>query len=212
MKQSFSWQNSLFILCENQGKEIRPPLNPNNREIKIMLGKWHLMPFTRVASHHQCCLSTAALKVHIGWAFQQDSCYIHIASLCYNMETTIKKTYKIFIIQLVYDKLMWEWNILLTYLNYSCSKATDNRLEASEQSIRTIILFKYYYLIWSIQIMEGGFINKQVLTEKDKNRECLRTCNHERRQTKLIRWINSLPTESFKKKIEQFIWGKKWES
>ena len=139
MKQSFSWQNSLFILCENQGKEMRPPLNPNNREIKIMLGKWHLMPFTRVASHHQCCLSTAALKVHIGWAFQQDSCYIHIASLCYNME---KKTYKIFIIQLVCDKLMWGWNILLTYLNYSCSKATDNRLEASEQSIRTIILFK----------------------------------------------------------------------
>ena len=53
-----------------------------------------------------------------------------------------KKTYKIFIIQLVCDKLMWGWNILLTYLNYPCSKATDNRLEASEQSIRTIILFK----------------------------------------------------------------------
>lgn len=75
-------------------------------------------------------------------------------------------------------------------------QATDNRLEASEQSIRTIILLKYYHvliliscnlLIWSIQIMEGGFTNKKVLTEKDKNRECLRTCNHERRQTKLIR-------------------------
>lgn len=67
---------------------------------------------------------------------------------------------------------------------------------------------KYYHvltliscnlLIWSIQIMEGGFTNKKVLTEKDKNCECLRTCNHERRQTKLIRWINSLPTETFKK-------------
>ena len=103
-------------------------------------------------------------------------------------------------------------------------QATDNRLEALEQSIRTIILFKYYHvliliscnqklirgfqplmsfccnlLIWSIQIMEGGFTNKKVLTEKDKNLECLRTCNHERRQTKLIRWINSLPTETFTK-------------
>ena len=39
MKQSFSRQNSPLILCENQGRVIRPPLNPNNREIKIMLGK-----------------------------------------------------------------------------------------------------------------------------------------------------------------------------
>ena len=187
-----------------------------------MLKIWRLMSFTRVASHHQCCLSTAALKVHICWAFQQDSCYIHIASLCYNME---KKNIQ----NIHYTVSMWQ-----TYVGMKHStdifelfmfQATDNRLEALEQSIRTIILFKYYHvlillscnqkliggfqplmsfccnlLIWSIQIMEGGFTSKKVLTEKDKNRECLRTCNHERRQTKLIRWINSLPTESFKKK------------
>lgn len=171
-----------------------------------MLKIWHLMSFTRVASHHQCCLSTAALKVHICWAFQQDSCYIHIASLCCKMET--KKTCKILIIQLVYDKLMWGWNILLTYLNYSCSKQRTTDLRHQNKALGQWHYLKYYHvltliscnlLIWSIQIMEGGFTNKKVLTEKDKNCECLRTCNHERRQTKLIRWINSLPTETFKK-------------
>ena len=35
--------------------------------------------------------------------------------------------------------------------------------------------------------MEGGFTTEKVLREEDKNHECLHTCNHERRQTKLIR-------------------------
>ena len=112
------------------------------------------------------------------------------------------------IIQLVYDKLMWGSNIQLKYLNYSCSKQGTTDLRHQNKILGKWYYLKYYYvpilisrnlLIWSIQIMEGGFINKKVLTEKDKNRECLRTCNHERRQTKLIRWINSLPTETFKK-------------
>ena len=157
------------------------------------------MSFTRVASHHQCCLSTAALKVHICWAFQQDSCYIHIASLRYKVET--KKNMQ----NINYTVSIWQ-----TYVGMKHSteifelfmfQARDNRLEASEQNIRTIILFKillctYTHILHPIDLVNsdnGRWFHQQKSLNRKRQKSWLLTYLQPWEETNQTYQVNQQP-------------------